>query len=312
MTTIYINERLELSPDFDKKVAASIGFFDGVHRGHRFLISQLKAEARKAGLPSAVITFPIHPRKVLHTDYQPDLLNSFEEKLHQLSTTGVDYCFVLNFTRDIAEIPAKEFIRDYLSKKLNVEILLIGYDHKFGKGRTDGFEQYRQYGESCGMKVIQADSIQEKDIHISSTTIRKLLIHGKVKEAAQILSYNYMIEGIVVDGNKMGREMGYPTANIELEETGKIIPQDGVYATWVYIDGKKYKGMTYIGNRPSLFLKGEKRIETNLLDFEGDLYGKKIGIEFIHHIRHDRKFGLIEELQRQLDKDMKITRQLLE
>ena len=168
--------------DFDrlkgKELVATIGFFDGVHLGHRFLIDEMKEIAKARNLPSAVITFPEHPRAVLHADYQPKLLNSFEEKLQQLETTGVDYCIVLDFTIELSRLSAKEFITSILAKSLHVKTLLIGYDHRFGHDRTDGFEQYVVYGTECGIEVLKASPYDEGNTAVSSSEIRKLsLIH---------------------------------------------------------------------------------------------------------------------------------------
>ena len=283
--------------------AASIGFFDGVHLGHRFLIEQLKDVAQKTGMPSAVITFYVHPRKVLQTNYVPELLTSFEEKLYQLSTTGVDYCIVIDFTRTLSEYSAQSFIQDILSAQLHVKRLLIGYDHKFGKDRIDGFDEYKEYGEAVGMEVMLAGQLAEEQVHHSSTAIRRMLLEGRVKEAAQLLSYNYRLKGIVVGGDKLGSEIGFPTANINLYDNGKIIPREGVYAVHVKMDENLYKGMAYIGFRPTLFNKGELRIEVNIFDFSDNLYGKSIEVEFIDYLREDMKFEQKNDLIKQLKED---------
>ncbi len=309
MNIIYLDKNSILP---NEEFAATIGFFDGVHRGHRFLIEQLKAIASEAGLPSAVITFPVHPRKILQSDYQPQLLNNFEEKLFQLSTTGVDFCFVLNFTKELSELTAEEFIREKLSKELHVKDLIIGYDHRFGKGRVNDFNDYKLYGNSCGMQVLQAKQLEETGLHISSTTIRHLLSEGNVEKASSLLSYNYTIEGQVITGNQMGRKMGFPTANLQITEPYKVIPAIGIYATRVHIDGSIYNGMTYIGDRPTVVSGGEQRIETHILDFVEDIYGKDLKIELVEYIRNDIKFDTIEELISQLVRDEVKIREILE
>ena len=287
----------------DKEFVATIGFFDGVHRGHRFLIEQLRTIAAKSGLPSAVITFPMHPRKVLQSDYQPQLLNNFEEKLQQLSTTGIDYCFVLDFTKELSELSAEEFIREKLRKDLQIKELIIGYDHKFGKGRSCDFTDYQLFGKSCGMNVIQAKQLEETALHVSSTTIRRLLAEGNVKKASSVLSYNYTLEGLVISGNQMGRTIGFPTANLKITEPYKVIPSAGIYATRVYFNDSVYNGMAYLGNRPTVVDKGEQRIEIHILDFAEDIYGKNLKIEFVEHIRENIKFDSIEKLKLQLQQD---------
>jgi len=310
METIYLSELQQLN-EFKQGIAATIGFFDGVHLGHRFLIEQLKEEARKAAIPSVVITFHIHPRKVLDTDYLPELLTTFEEKIFQLSTTGIDYCILINFTKKLSEYSAQDFMQKVLFEQLHLKLLLVGYDHRFGKDRKDGFDEYKQYGETIGFKVVLADPWAQEKIHLSSTVIRKKLLQGDVKGASQLLSYNYKLNGVVVAGNKMGSELGFPTANISLLDKGKIIPKEGVYAVRIQMDGIIFKGMSYIGYRPTLFSYGELRIEVNIFGLKGNLYGKHIVFEFIDYLRDDMKFENVEDLIRQLKRDKNAARKLL-
>ncbi|GHT70459.1 riboflavin biosynthesis protein [Bacteroidia bacterium] len=312
MKIVYFDNDFLFSENPEKEFAATIGFFDGVHRGHRFLIEQLKTIASNSGLPSAVITFPAHPRKVLQSDYQPQLLNNFNEKLFQLSTTGIDYCFVLDFTKELSELTAEKFIREKLRKNFHVKELLIGYDHRFGKGRANDFNDYKRYGEICGMNVTQAAQLEETGFHISSTSVRHLLSEGNVQKASLILSYNYTLEGLVISGNQMGRKMGFPTANLQIMEPYKVIPSSGIYATWVHLDNQIYRGMTYIGDRPTIVSNGEQRIETHILDFVGYIYGKNLKLEFIEYIRNDMKFDTLEKLKFQLQEDEDLTRKILE
>lgn len=311
MITIFSNNPAQPGVALPEAVAATVGFFDGVHSGHRFLIEQLKNIAREKGLPSAIVTFPIHPRKVLQSDFQPDLLNDFQEKLFQLSGTGIDYCFVIDFTEELSQLTAKDFIRDILFQKLHVKILLVGYDHKFGKDRLGDVDQYIIYGKECRMEVIKATPLVCSQAYVSSTLIRKLLGEGKIKEANKMLTYSYSLEGIVVDGNKLGRKIGFPTANIELLEKNKLIPPMGVYAVWVYFNHFRYKGMLYIGNRPTIPQQEGLRIEVNLLDFNKNLYGEKLTVELVEFLREDMKFDNLEELVNQLEKDRILTEKIL-
>lgn len=294
-----------------KKLAATIGFFDGVHLGHRFLINELKEVAQARNLPSAVITFPEHPRAVLHSNYQPKLLNSFEEKLEQLALTGIDYCIVLDFTVELSHLTAREFISNVLANKLHVEALIIGYDHRFGHDRTDGFEQYVTYGSACGMEVIKASSYNEGRMVVSSSEIRKLLTECRVEEADKLLTSPYQLRGTIVNGYKVGRKLGFPTANIQVDEPFKIVPGIGVYAVWVYLNGEKYKGMLYIGDRPTLGNGSNITLEVNILNFSGDIYNNEITVAFIYHVRGDTKFGSLEELKEQLGKDRDTVSKLL-
>lgn len=312
MKIIHFDKGLK-SPEIpENEFAVTIGFFDGVHRGHRFLIEQLKSIAKNSGLPSVVITFRIHPRIILQSDYQPQLLNTFDEKLSLLSNTGVDYCFVLDFTKKLSNLTAKEFIQNVLQKDLHTKKLLIGYDHRFGKDRTCDFKDYVLFGKSCGMDVVLADELMEPDLHVSSTSVRHLLSEGNVKKASSILSYNYSLKGQVISGNQMGRELGFPTANLQISDPYKVIPASGIYATWVHLADQVYKGMTYIGNRPTIISGGEQRIETHILDFSEDIYGKELKIEFVKYIREDLKFEKLDTLKSQLSQDENDTERILD
>lgn len=292
-------------------LVATIGFFDGVHLGHRFLIDELRAIARERGLPSAAITFPKHPRAVLHADYQPSLLNTFEEKLERLATTGVDYCVVLDFTIELSKLSAREFISNILADRLRVKSLLIGYDHRFGHDRMDGFEQYVAYGAERGIEVLKASPYDEGNTAVSSSEIRRLLLAGDAERAVRLLTYPYRLEGRIVEGHRVGRTLGFPTANIRVEDPSKLIPACGVYAVWAEVEGRRHKGMLYIGDRPTLHNGNDISLEVNLLDFEGDLYGKRISVELVAFVRPDVRFGSLDELRAQLEKDREaVTRRL--
>lgn len=294
-----------------KRLAATIGFFDGVHLGHRFLIDELKEVAQARHLPSAVITFPEHPRAVLQSDYQPKLLNSFEEKLDLLASTGVDYCIVLDFTVELSRLTAQEFISNILADNFHVGALLIGYDHRFGRDRKDGFEQYVAYGAACGMEVIKASPYDEGRTAVSSSEIRSLLANCRVEEAERLLTYPYQLRGTIVNGYKVGRKLGFPTANIQVDEPFKIIPGIGVYAVWVYLKDERYKGMLYIGDRPTLENGNNITLEVNILDFSGDIYNNEITVAFIYYVREDVKFGSLNELKEQLGRDRETVDKLL-
>ncbi|MDR0744063.1 MAG: riboflavin biosynthesis protein RibF [Tannerella sp.] len=293
----------------EKAVVAVVGFFDGVHPGHCFLIEEMRRIALERNLPTAVITFPVHPRMVLQSDYQPKLLNSFEEKLERLSQTGIDYTIVMDFTPSLAALTAREFIIEILSKQWRVRTLLIGYDHRFGRSRSDGFDEYVIYGRACGMEVFNATSYSKEGMAISSSVIRQLLQVGDVAGAARILGYFYRLKGHVADGYKVGRTIGFPTANIAIDEKYKVIPAAGSYAVWVILGGKRYKGMLYIGSRPTLEDGGEMSIEVNIFDFSGYIYNEPVTVEFIDFIRKDMKFDSLEELRTQMQED-KINAQL--
>ena len=289
---------------------ATIGFFDGVHRGHRFLINQVKEVADKDGLYSALVTFPMHPRQVIQTTYHPQLLSSSKEKLELLETTQVDYCLLLPFTQKLSLLSAREFMQ-LLRNKFNIHTLVIGYDHRFGHNRSESFEDYCRYGEELNIYIVRARAYTDGEDKISSSVIRQLLKEGKVSQAAQFLGYNYYLDGTVVDGYKVGRKIGFPTANLQVDCSDKLIPSEGVYAVYVYVEGKKWAGMLNIGHRPTINNGNNVSIEVNILNFSEDIYHKEMRIEFVKYLRPEEKYGTIDELIAQMHKDREETAKIL-
>ena len=259
----------------------------------------------------AVITFKRHPRAVLHADYQPKLINSYQEKISRLEETGVDFCIVLDFTLELSKLSSNEFIHSILSKNLHVKTLLIGYDHRFGHDRTDGFEQYVTYGADCGMEIIKASAYDKGHTLVSSSEIRRLINAGNIEQAAQLLTYSYQLKGEIIHGYHVGHTLGFPTANIRVNDPLKIIPGIGVYAVWVYLKGERHKGMLYIGNRPTLNNGTNISLEVNILDFSEDIYNEPITVSFERYIRGDIKFNSLNELKAQLTKDRNTVNELL-
>ena len=299
MQLIYQSEINKLPP-----CAATVGFFDGLHAGHRFLIEELKATAKIQNLKSVVITFAVHPLKVLNSGFKPEILTTLPEKLTQLSTTGIDTCIVLDFTTDMAKLSAYEFLETILKEKFNVHTLLVGHDHRFGHNRTDGFPEYKKYGEALGMNVISCLQYNtDVDKHISSSEIRNALKKGEIEFANRLLTYEYSINGKVIEGFKVGRTIGYPTANISISDPDKLIPTIGVYAVRVKWNNSAYKGMMNIGHRPTLENGSNISIEVHILDFKEDIYNQNLEIDFICKIRNEQKFKDIDELKEQLQKD---------
>jgi riboflavin kinase/FMN adenylyltransferase len=283
---------------------ATVGFFDGLHIGHRFLIDELKTIASARNKKSVVVTFSTHPRKVLHADFQPQLLTTLSEKLLQLESTGIDACIVLDFTIEMAKLSAYEFLKTYLFEQFNVQVLLVGHDHRFGHNRTEGIAEYQQYGKELGLEVIEAEYYAtETDRHISSSTIRTALMNGDIEHANRLLTYEYTLMGVVVDGFRVGRKIGFPTANVKSEEPEKLIPAIGVYAVRVKWKNQFYKGMMNIGNRPTMENGENVSIEVHIIDFDADIYQETIKIDFIRKIRDEKKFNTVEELVEQLHKD---------
>lgn len=294
---------------------ACIGFFDGVHKGHRFLLEHLQKEARLTNTLSAVISFANHPRKLIQPDFQLHLINTLDEKIANLSSTGIDACFLLDFTEDIRNLSAREFICDFLSAKMHVTKLLIGYDHRFGRDRAEGFEDYVRYGRSCGMEVVQEPVFNDgTDRNYSSSEVRRNLISGNIAEATSILGQYYKLEGVVIHGHQLGRKLGFPTANLNPFEKDKIIPSNGVYAAKVQLEnGDSFPSMVNIGFRPTVDSEMNRlSVEAHLIGFEGDLYDQSITISFIERIRDERKMSSIEELKKQLSLDCKTSLLIIE
>lgn len=289
---------------------ATIGFFDGVHRGHRFLIDQVKEVAATNGLCSALITFPIHPGQVMQTMYRPQLISSPEEKLELLETTAVDYCVLLPFTHELSLLSAREFMK-LLRDNFNIRALVIGYDHRFGHNRSESFEDYCRYGKELNIYIVRARAYTDGEAKISSSVIRQLLKEGDVSRAAKFLGYNYFLDGTVVDGYKIGRKIGFPTANLKADCSDKLIPSEGVYAVYVYVKGKKWAGMLNIGHRPTINNGKNLSIEVNILNFSDNIYHEEMRIEFVKYLRPEEKYDNVDALIAQMHKDRDETARLL-
>ena len=289
---------------------ATIGFFDGVHLGHRFLIQQVKVAATQTGWQSSIITFPVHPRQVIQSEFQPQLLSSPEEKIELLASTGVDNCILLPFTRELSQLTAYEFMQ-LLYDKYKVRMLVIGYDHRFGHNRAETFEDYCRYGRELGIHIMQASAYTQEQDKVSSSAIRRALQTGDIRTATKFLGYHYYLEGTVVDGYKVGRKIGFPTANLRVDFPNKLIPSIGVYAVCVYVNGGKYKGMLNIGYRPTINNGTDLSIEVHILDFQDDIYHQKMRIEFIEFLRPEEKFHSVDELILQMQKDKEDTIRVL-
>ena len=285
------------------ELVACIGFFDGVHLGHQFLLSELQAEAKLRGMASAVVTFSNHPRELTDVAGRPRLLQSIDSRLEAIAATGIDYCILLRFTPELRDLSAEQFIRDVLRKRCRVGVLIVGYDHRFGKDRREGFEAYQAYGRACGMEVIAEPGYTPGGVHISSSAIRRALAEGRPDEAAHLLGRPYALSGTVVSGARLGRTIGFPTANIRPRPAGMLIPRQGVYAAWVDVDGHSYPAMLNIGNRPTIDDDGEQSIEAHLIGFDGDLYGKQATVHFVRYLRPEQRMESLDELRRQLETD---------
>ena len=289
---------------------ATIGFFDGVHLGHRYLINQVKIAASQCGWHSSIITFPVHPRQVIQSDYQPQLLSSPEEKIELLASTGIDNCILLPFTQELSRLTAWEFMQ-FLYDKYKVRMLVIGYDHRFGHNRAETFEDYCRYGRELGIHIMQAMAYTQEQDKVSSSAIRRALLSGEISTATKYLGYNYFMQGTIVSGYQVGRKIGFPTANLQVDCPNKLIPAIGVYAVRVSVNGQHYKGMLNIGHRPTINNGTDLSIEVHILDFEGDIYNQPMRIEFIEFLRPEVKFDSVDELIAQMHKDKEETIKVL-
>lgn len=286
---------------------ATIGFFDGVHRGHQFVINRLHGMAKERGMRSMVITFDQHPRQVVHADYVPQLITPTEEKLRLLRLTEANDVEVLHFDANMAAMSAREFMLNVLRYRLGVKCLLIGYDNRFGHNRTEGFDDYVAYGKEMGMEVVHNTPLDIDGQRVSSSLVRRLLAEGNVAEAELCLGHPFKIEGCVEHGFQEGRRIGFPTANILPSCAEQIIPRVGVYAVRLSIDGVKWMpAMMNIGCNPT-FQRDQLTLEAHIIGFEGDIYGKHVAVEFCRRLRDEQRFASIEKLKEQLDKDRKET-----
>jgi len=295
MNTIFLDAETNVT----EPQVVTIGFFDGVHLGHQYLINKVIDAARDYAMQSMVITFDRHPATVVRPEYKPQLLTGIDDKLALLSRTAIDNCVVLPFDYNMSQLTPKEFMQTILKRQLNTEVLIIGYDNHFGKRNADkpeGFDDYVAYGRQIGIDVMRAAPKSIEGVNVSSSVVRSFLSDGQVEMAAKCLGRRYRITGTVVPGVQKGRQLGFPTANIAPESVATMLPAPGVYHVAVEIedDGNDHNGIMNIGTRPTFGGK-DLTIEVHLLDFKDDLYGKKLTVKFISRIREERQFD--NELQ---------------
>ncbi len=283
-----------------KGYVASIGFFDGVHLGHQFLIRQVREVAMLHGISSMLITFDSHPRNVVCPTCVPQPLNTLEEKLALLRSTGVDRVEILPFTDELSRMTAYQFMRDVLMEKFDVRYLIVGYNHHFGHDEAS-YEDYARWGKELGIDVIQAVVLEGEKV--SSSIIRKSISEGEMERVESMLGYAYSLSGKVVEGRRVGRTMGFPTANVQMTER-KLLPPKGAYIVDVSVDGASLgPGMLNIGSRPTLQNGDDTSIEVHLLDFSGDLYEKTVQLHLHKRLRDERLFDSLDSLKAQLKKD---------
>ena len=300
----------------------TIGTFDGVHVGHRQIINKLKVEAIKVNGESVIITFHPHPRKVISSAILGvRLINTLEEKIEVLAGLGIDHLVIVPFTDAFANQPAEEYIQDFLFEKFHPDTVIIGYDHRFGRERLGDYKLLEKMAPQFGFKIKEISKHILEEIAISSTNIREAVLHNDIEMANRLLGYTFFFEGEVVHGNKLGRQLGYPTANLKIHDSEKIIPGDGIYAVYASIKkgmqneeatmdevnsfpvkDAQYQGMMSIGFRPTV--DGKKRvIEVNVFDFNKDIYEKTMRVYVKKFLRAEVKFNTLEELVKQIDQD---------
>lgn len=285
------------------KTVVTIGTFDGVHCGHQVILKNMVKRAKEIGGESVVVTFYPHPRQVLSKDSGIRFISTQEEKIRHLEEAGIDNLIIINFTKEFASLSSEDFISNCIVKNIQPAVLIIGYDHHFGKGRTGDFGMLYELGSRYNFKV---ERIEEQDIEnmaVSSTKIRHFLEKGDIRQANKLLGYDFSYTGTVVHGQSIGRKIGYPTANIYVKDEFKLIERQGVYATFAEIDGRSYPSMTYIGKRPTMQDERPQSIETHIINFDKDIYAKEIKIRFVDFVRDDKKFDNFEALKHQIGND---------
>ncbi|WP_321306091.1 bifunctional riboflavin kinase/FAD synthetase [Marinifilum fragile] len=291
----------------------TIGTFDGVHLGHRKVIRRLQELAHKVNGETVIFTFYPHPRLVLSEENNGlRLINTLEEKKILLEAAGIDHLVIYPFTKEFSKLSYVEFVEQILVKQLGMKYLVVGYDHRFGHKREGKYEDLKVFADQLNFKIERQDVLNMDTINVSSTKIRKAIGEGDINTANKYLGYRFFIKGDVVDGKKLGSKIGFPTANIDPQESYKLVPKDGVYAVKVDVDDKRYLGMLNIGVRPTVNNQLDNRsIEVHILDFDQDIYYKNITIHFYKRIRNEQFFASIDELKEQLAKDKEAVVELL-
>ncbi|RIA10937.1 riboflavin kinase/FMN adenylyltransferase [Flavobacteriaceae bacterium MAR_2010_72] len=280
----------------------TIGTFDGVHIGHQKIIKRLIERAKEKKLSSLILTFFPHPRAVLQSSIDIKLLHTIDERKDMLSHLGLDHLIIKKFTKEFARYSAEQYVREVLVEELNAKHIIIGYDHRFGKKRSADIKDLIKYGHEYGFDVEQISAQDIEDVAVSSTKIRNALIHGDIKTANSYLGYNYFLNGKVIRGKQIGKQIGFPTANIYIKEDYKLIPKNGVYVVKCTLNNKLLFGMMNIGTNPTVDGSSQS-IEVHFFDFDSTLYDQHLKIELLERLRNERKFESLEALQQQLQKD---------
>ena len=289
-----------------KKTIVTLGTFDGVHIGHNAILDKICKAAQQENLESVILTFFPHPRLIVSNNYDIKLLNTIEEKAILLEKKGIQNFIVHPFDKTFSELSPREFVTQVLVDKLNIQKIIIGHDHKFGKDRAADFNDLINFGKEFGFEVEEISAQQINEVSVSSTRIRNALLEGNVSLAKDYLGYPYVLTGNVVKGNQLGRTINFPTANIEIPEEYKLIPKNGVYVVTINVSNQTFFGMMNIGVKPTLG-ENKRSIEVHLLDFDADIYNQKIQVHILERLRDEQKFESFEALKLQLEVDKQNT-----
>jgi len=307
---VRVYQHIEEFLKIDRTVVLTTGTFDGVHIGHQKIIKRLREVADQCDGETVLLTFDPHPRSVLQPDAEVKMLTSMEEKIALLERFGLDHLIIHPFSKEFSRTTSLEFVRDLLVTQLGVQKLVIGYDHHFGRNREGSFEHLKEFGPMYGFDVEEIQALDVDHVNVSSTKIRKALLEGDLDTARTYLSYDYSLTGTVVKGKQLGRDLGYPTANIDVAQQTKLIPENGVYAVNCEVNGLTYHGMLNLGTNPTVD-NGDVKLEVHLFQFSGDIYGQRLKVTFKHRIRDEQKFESIEALKKQLESDEASAHRLL-
>lgn len=298
---------------YDKNTVVTLGTFDGIHAGHRRIIEEVVAKSSFYGGRNFLITFDPHPRSIVSKDYKIQILCTLEEKLKLLESIGIQNVLVIKFTKEFSQLSANEFFQRFVLNGIGIREIVIGHDHHFGKGRDGDENKLKELGKSNDFNVTPVEAVSIDSMVVSSTKIRNLLAAGNIKTANLFLKRHYSFTGKVVEGDKRGRDLGFPTANIELDNPDKLLPAIGIYAVEFFIDndGKKYTGVMSIGKRPTFYDEGKITTEVFIFDFDKEIYGSTVTVNVVERIRGEEKFSSAKELVKQMKKDVEAGMEIL-
>lgn len=298
LAAMQVHRSIENLPGFSNAVI-TIGTFDGVHEGHKKIIDAVIREARSVQGEAIIITFHPHPRKIVNPNEHLQLINTLEEKISLLEKTGIDHLVIVPFNEQFRSQTAQEYIENFLIQRFHPHTIIIGYDHHFGKGREGNFMLLAEKADTYSYRLLEIPKYILEEVAVSSTQIRNALLQSDVGTANKLLGYEFFFEGVVIEGDKLGRKLGYPTANLEYTDADKIHLGHGVYAAYAEVNGRRYKGMLSIGNRPTL-VNSNERVEVNIFDFDEEIYGETIKVMVKKYLREQEKYSSLDELKAQL------------